>query len=98
MVLAAGLGLGGGLVVLLDYFDSSLRRPESLEADIGVPILATVPKIYQPGDLRRKRLNRLFTVVSLFAAACLLAGFAVLVFNGVEKTMETVRPFIANIL
>jgi polysaccharide chain length determinant protein (PEP-CTERM system associated) len=97
MVLAAGLGLGAGLVILLDFFDSSLRRPESLEADLGVPILATVPKIYQPGDIRRKKLNRLLTAVSLFAAACLLTGFAVLVFNGVERTMEIVRPYMAFI-
>ena len=97
MALAAGLGLGAGLVFLLDFFDSSLRRPESLEDDLGVPILATVPKIYQPGDLWRKRLNRLFTAVSLFVAACLLTGFAILVFNGVEQTMEIVRPYIAFI-
>jgi capsular polysaccharide biosynthesis protein len=97
MVLAAGLGLGAGLVILLDFLDSSLRRPESLEADLGVPILATVPKIYQPGDIRRKKLNRLLTAVSLFAAACLLTGFAVLVFNGVERTMEIVRPYMAFI-
>jgi polysaccharide chain length determinant protein (PEP-CTERM system associated) len=82
-VLAAGLGLGAGLVILLDFFDSSLRRPESLEADLGVPILATVPKIYHPADILRKRLNRLLTAVSLFVAACLLTGFAVLVFNSV---------------
>jgi hypothetical protein len=98
MVLAAGLGLGAGLVILLDFFDSSLRRPESLEADLGVPILATVPKIYQPRDLWRKRLNRLLTAVSLFMAACLLTGFAILVFNGVEQTMLIVRPYMALII
>jgi polysaccharide chain length determinant protein (PEP-CTERM system associated) len=94
VVLAAGLGVGAGLVMLLDFFDSSLRRPESLEADLGVPILATVPKIYQQGDIWRIRFNRLLTVVSLFVAACLLAGFAVLVFNGVEQTMAVVRSYI----
>ena len=98
MVLAAGLGVGGGLVMLLDYFDSSLRRPESLEADIGVPVLATVPKIYQAADIWRKRINRLFTAVSLLVAGCLLTVFAVLVFNGVEKTIATVRPYFAVIL
>ena len=98
MILAAGLGVGAGLVMLLDFFDTSLKRPESLETDLGIPILATVPKIYQPGDTRRKRLNRLLTAVSLFVAACLLAGFAVLVFNGVEQTMEIVRPYLAYII
>jgi polysaccharide chain length determinant protein (PEP-CTERM system associated) len=97
MVLAAGLGLGAGLVMLLDFFDSSLKKPESLEADLGVPVLATVPKIYQPRDIWRKRLNRILTAVSLLVAACLLTGFAVLVFNGVENTMDIVRPYMAFI-
>ena len=94
MMLAAGLGLGAGLVVLLDYFDSSLKKPEFLEADLGVPVLATIPRINQPRDIWLKRLNGILTVVSLTVTACLLAGFAVLVFNGVEKTMETVRPYL----
>jgi polysaccharide chain length determinant protein (PEP-CTERM system associated) len=96
MVLAAGLGLGAGLVFLLDFFDSSLRRPESLEADLGIPVLATVPKIFQPKDILRKRLNRVLTAVSLVVAVCLLAGFAVLVFNGVEQTIDIVRPYVAD--
>jgi SpoU rRNA methylase family enzyme len=28
-------------------------------------------------------------------AACLMTGFALLVFNGVEQTMEIVRPYVA---
>ena len=95
MVLAAGLGAGAGLVMLLDFFDSSLRKPEHFEADLGVPVLATVPKIYQVRDVRRKTLNRVLTVISLFVACCLLAGFAVLVFKGVEPVMDIVRPYVA---
>jgi capsular polysaccharide biosynthesis protein len=91
MVLAAGLGFGAGLVMLLDFFDSSLRKPEYFEADLGVPVLATVPRIFQPKDTRRQRLSRMLFGVSLIVALCLLAGFATLTFNGVEPTVEIVR-------
>lgn len=80
LMVAAGLGLGAGLVVLFDFFDSSLKRPESFEADLGIPVLATVPQIHQLRDLWRKRLNWIATVVSLTVAVCLLAGFAIVAF------------------
>jgi hypothetical protein len=34
------------------------------------------------------------TALSLVVAACLFAGFAALVFYGVEPTIEIVRPYI----
>ena len=94
MVIAAGLGIGGGLVFLLDFMDSSLRRPEDFEPELGVPVLATIPKIHHANDIRRSRLNLMLTVVSLGFTACLLAGFAVLVFNGVEPTLELVGRYV----
>jgi polysaccharide chain length determinant protein (PEP-CTERM system associated) len=97
LVLAAALGTGGGLIFLLDFFDTSLRKPENFEPALGIPVLATVPRIFQPKDVRRRRFNHVMTIVSLVAAMCLLAGFAVLVFNGVESTMEIVRPYVAFI-
>jgi polysaccharide chain length determinant protein (PEP-CTERM system associated) len=94
MVMAVGLGLGAGLIFLLDFFDSSLKDPEGFESDLGVAVLATIPKIYQKKDYRLKRLNKILTALSLVVAACLLTGFAVLVFHGIEPTMEIVRPYI----
>jgi polysaccharide chain length determinant protein (PEP-CTERM system associated) len=94
LAMMAGLGIGGGLIFLLDYFNTSLKNPEDFELDLGVSVLATIPKVYQKKDFRLKRLNQLLTAFSLVVAACLLAGFAALVFHGVEPTMEIVRPYI----
>ncbi len=91
LAVMAGLGIGAGLIFLLDYFDTSLKNPDEFESDLGVSVLATVPKIYHKKDLRLKRLNQVLTMFSLAVAACLVAGFAVLVFNGVEPTMEIVQ-------
>jgi polysaccharide chain length determinant protein (PEP-CTERM system associated) len=93
MVLAAGLGFGAGLIFLLDFFNNTLKDPEKFEDDLGVPVLATIPKVYQKKDLRLKRLNEVLTAVSIVAAICLLTGFAALVFNGVEQTIAAVRPY-----
>jgi hypothetical protein len=56
-------------------------------------VLATIPKVYQKKDIRLKRLNQVLTALSFVVAACLLAGFTVLVFNGVDQTLEVVRPY-----
>jgi uncharacterized protein involved in exopolysaccharide biosynthesis len=95
LAVMAGLGIGGGLIFMLDYFNTSLKNPDEFESNLGVSILATIPRVYQKKDYRLKRLNHVLTAVSLVLAVCLLAGFAVLVFNGVEPTIEIVRPYVA---
>jgi hypothetical protein len=40
-------------------------------------------------------LNKVLSAASIVVTACLLAGFAMLVFNGVEPTIEIVRPYLA---
>ena len=52
--IAAGLGIGGGLVFLLEYLDSSFRKPDDIESHLGLPVLATVPAILHPRDVRMK--------------------------------------------
>jgi polysaccharide chain length determinant protein (PEP-CTERM system associated) len=91
VAMAAGIGFGPGLIYLQDFLNNSLKDPEKFEADLGVAVLATVPKIYNAKDLRLKKLNGVLTVFSLLVAACLFAGFAMIVFNGVEPTLEIVQ-------
>lgn len=91
----AGLGIGGGLVYVLDYFDTSVKDIEEFQSNIGVAVMATIPKVYHPRDIRLKRLNQMLTGLSIFIALCLLAGFALLTFKGVGPTMEIVRPYLA---
>ena len=43
--LALGLGCGVGLVFLLEFIDSSFRKPDDVYAIIGIPVLASVPRI-----------------------------------------------------
>jgi polysaccharide chain length determinant protein (PEP-CTERM system associated) len=91
LALMGALGVGSGLIFLLDYFDTSLKDPNDFESDLGVAVLATIPKVYQKKDVRLKRLNRVMSGISLLVAVCLCAGFAVLAILGVELTMEMIQ-------
>ena len=43
--LAAGLGGGFGFVFLLEYTDASFRKAEDVYSAVGLPVLASVPRI-----------------------------------------------------
>jgi polysaccharide chain length determinant protein (PEP-CTERM system associated) len=87
---AAGLGLGGGLALLLEMFDTSVRKRDDIEDKFGLAILATVPCILDRKDASRRRVRMAATVASVFICLLLTAGFASLSFVGVEKTLQMV--------
>lgn len=91
MVVAAGLAIGGGIIFILEYLDNSFKRPEDIEADLGLPVLCSVPQIID----RRARVFRRFeyatyTVFGLISFV-LFAGFAVLTLKGVEPVLDLAR-------
>jgi len=93
ITIAAGLGLGLGLVFLLDMADTSVRHLDRLEEETGLPVLATLPRIFQTSDRRQHRVRQTVTAVAVVIALTLTAAFAVLIFNGVESTLELVRHY-----
>jgi hypothetical protein len=92
--LAAGLGFGAGLIFLLDFMNTSLKQPKDYESQLGLAVLATIPKLQRPKDKLLRRLNRGLTVVSLVFAAALTAGFGLLVLKGVDPMMELVNKYL----
>jgi uncharacterized protein involved in exopolysaccharide biosynthesis len=96
IVTFAGLSIGCGLVLLLDYLDTSLRQPEEYEAELEIPVIATIPRVLHPSDIRGQRFNFAFSVFSIMIAGVLFAGFAVLtIIKGVDPTLEYVRRFVS---
>ena len=91
ITIVAGLGLGAGFIFLLETMDSSVRRLDKLEEEIGLPVLAMVPRIFTSQDRKRHRMVMAATTVSIVVALALAAAFAVLVFHGVEPTLDLVR-------
>jgi hypothetical protein len=72
----AGLFLGFGLTVLLEYLDSSLKTEDDVVQTLMLPVLALIPLMVTDHDVRRKVKRRVVVmscvavaVVSLVAAA-----------------------------
>ena len=94
LVVGAGLGLGGGLIFLLEYMDSSFRRPEEIDTLLELPVLCTIPRLYQPGELKLQKLNNILSIFSIMVSLMLFAGFAALTFKGVDKVLEVVKQYV----
>jgi uncharacterized protein involved in exopolysaccharide biosynthesis len=71
--MAAGLCLGIGLIVLLEYRDSSFKTDDEITALLSLPVLAVVPLMRSDDDRQRARKRRLAMNVGLGStvAACL---------------------------
>jgi len=91
ITIVAGLGLGAGCIFLLETMDTSVRRLDKLEEEIGLPVLAMVPRIFTSEDRKRHRMVVAATTASIVVALALTAVFAVLVFNGVGPTLDLLR-------
>jgi polysaccharide chain length determinant protein (PEP-CTERM system associated) len=62
MGVAAGLGLAGGLFVLLELLNRSIRRPAELTARLGITPLSTIPYIE---SLARKRTRQAMQIAAI---------------------------------
>ncbi len=94
--LAAGLGIGCGLIFLLEHLNTSFRRPEDVESYLGLSVVATLPLICHEKDKRRQKVNQIFSILSIMLSLILLVTFAALTFNGVDQTMELLNSFITT--
>lgn len=86
-VLAAGFGIGGGLIFLLEYLDTSFRRVEDVESCLKIPVLATIPNVRHPEIVIREKVHKVCTGFSIGIALILFTAFTVATFVGPENTV-----------
>jgi len=77
MSIVAGLASGLGIVLLLNFMDSTVRRTNELEI-AGIPVLATLPQLYSHRRNMWLRIKTAMTVCGVTAAMGLTAVFAYL--------------------
>lgn len=94
MCVMAGLGLGGGLIFLLEFLDKSVRKLESVPKKLGIPLLVAVPKIDHPKDVRKRRLNDGLSIAAAVICMALMALFAAVSILGMPGPMEMVKRLV----
>jgi capsular polysaccharide biosynthesis protein len=50
-----GLAIGGGSVILSEFFDTSFKKVEEVEEYLGLKVLGTVPRIEHLGKLNMNK-------------------------------------------
>ena len=94
MCVMAGLGLGGGLIFLLEFLDKSVKKLESVPKKLGIPLLVAVPKIDHPKDVRKRRLNDGLSIAAAVICMALMALFAAVSILGMPGPMEMVKRLV----
>ena len=92
--LALGFGLGGGTVFLLESLNPALRRDEQIETEIGLPILASIPPLEQPGAGKKKWFEFIIFVIVCIYAIAILILFVFFYMEGINKTLNFIQTII----
>ncbi|HDQ41831.1 MAG TPA: hypothetical protein ENN39_12510 [Desulfonatronum sp.] len=97
-----GLGAGLGLTLGLDFLDHTVRHIDSLKK-LGIPVLAVVPEMIDPGRVRRERSRNLYLYILAGFFLSLIAGVVFLelvdvpiLYNLVQKLLE--RPEVDQVV
>lgn len=88
ITIAAGLALGAGIVLLLEFMNKGFRTLKEMELDLGLPTLAMIPFIETRRTRLLKSLNWVATGFALLATVIMLAMFTSLTLRGVEETLS----------
>jgi hypothetical protein len=71
MVLALGVGLGGGLAYMAEMMDTSYRSPDEIQKELKLPILVSIPYRHTEQEIKGQKRKE------ILKAAGVAAGFAV---------------------
>jgi len=75
VVMAAGVGIGGGLIILLEFIDTSFKEPEEIESFLNLPVLATLPTVMSDAETRRNKRKMVVSLAGVFVSCVLFAIF-----------------------
>jgi polysaccharide chain length determinant protein (PEP-CTERM system associated) len=90
ITIAAGIGLGGGIIFLLEYMNAGFRSPKEVELTLDLPMIALLPFIEDRKTRMVKMLNWVATGLAVTAAGIMLVVFAALALKGVEESLALV--------
>jgi len=92
--IAIGLGIGGGIIFLLEFLNPAIRSEEQIEKELGLPILSSIPPLSLPGDNKKKWIERIFFSIVSFYALVMFSSFALLYVKGIDNTLNFIKTYI----
>ncbi len=93
MVVGAGLGLGAGLIFLLEYLNNSFKSTAEIETVLGLPVLAAIPAFGTPRDTVKRKIDLVLSLFGVVVVGCLMLGLAALCFLSDKKSMDIISKF-----
>jgi len=97
MVVALGLGLGGGLAYLVEMMDTSYKAPDELEKELKVPVLVSIPIRYTEQEIKRRRVKEVLKAASVAVGFVICAVGVVVAMKGVGTALNYVKTTLANL-
>jgi polysaccharide chain length determinant protein (PEP-CTERM system associated) len=89
--IASGLGVGAGIIFLLEVLNTSIRREEQIENDLGLTILAIIPPLKSRNYKTKRRAEiTAFASCAIYAAVMFLF-FAILNYKGLDRTLNFIK-------
>ena len=90
--IAAGLGIGCGIVFLREIFGLSIiRREDQIEKELGLAILATIPPLERASDKIKQKIEMTAFIGCSLYAAMFLTFFAILNYKGLDRTINFIK-------
>ena len=97
MVVALGLGLGGGLAYLMEIMDTSYRNPDEVEKELKVPVLVSIPIRHTEHDIKRRRMKETLKAASVAVGFVVCSVGVVLATKGLDKTVDYIKTVLERI-
>lgn len=95
LFVAAGFGIGGGIIFLFDFFDESIRDPDEIGTIAGQHTeIVVMPKIYTKRQKILRYANWSLSVVSMSIAFVLFLGLALLTIKGLDQSAALFRKYV----
>jgi capsular polysaccharide biosynthesis protein len=95
LTMGIGFGFGCGLAYLLEFLDSSYRKPEKVEEDFNIPVIATIPAIYSPKAIFKKRIEMGMCGFFALIILMLIGAFSFVTLGGTDQALDIVKQYVS---
>lgn len=89
--IAAGLGIGCGLALLLEFGIPTYRRPDEIEGQFQIPVLVSIPRLLHPKQLFMRKLNFAASITYSAAIFILIGLLGLLSITGADSAVAAVK-------